>query len=457
MKPKTSIVMLTYNHLDYTQRCLESIRKHTDPATYDLIVVDNASTDGTPDWLSEQEGLILLLNEENAGFPKGCNQGIALAPPESDILLLNNDTIVTPGWLDNLRTCLESDEQIGAVGAVCNQTDNLQWEPLAYKDFDELEILAAQNNVSDPARWEQKIFLIGFCILIRREALNAIGALDEEYSPGYVEDNDYSLRLVTAGYKLVACHDCFIHHHLGTGFRKDLSRFYRLLNKNRELFRRKWGFHVYPFDAVRHASLRALQDETGLPASPNVLDIGCGIGVTLLRTRTIFPEAQLFGTEPDPAQATIARHVARIAVQPPRIPLPFPHDFFDVILVGNLLEHTESPKQLLSGLLPYLKPGGYVFAEVRNVMHYSVLRALATGAFQSAKNTELDVNAKRFFTGDDLRVLGSSAGYGSVSLFPWYTKPEKDDLAFMEGLGKLAGEERLYLYNTRLFIAKLRR
>ena len=97
----TSIVILTYNKLDYNMLCIESIRQYTEPDAYEIIVVDNNSADGTVEWLKSQQDIQLILNSENVGFPAGCNQGIKAARGDS-ILLLNNDTVVTPRWLDNL-------------------------------------------------------------------------------------------------------------------------------------------------------------------------------------------------------------------------------------------------------------------------------------------------------------------------------------------------------------------
>lgn len=93
---KTSIIILTYNNLVYNRICVDSIRKYTKENTYEIVVVDNNSTDGTREWLKEQKDIVAIFNEENVGFPKGCNIGIAAAGKENDILFLNNDTVVTP-------------------------------------------------------------------------------------------------------------------------------------------------------------------------------------------------------------------------------------------------------------------------------------------------------------------------------------------------------------------------
>src|SRR5690242_14052768 len=99
----TSIVILTHNQLPLTEKCLDSIRQHTND--YELIVVDNGSSDGTVAYLKSQTDAIVHENEENLGFAKGCNQGIALATGEN-ILFLNNDTVVTMHWLENMLRVL---------------------------------------------------------------------------------------------------------------------------------------------------------------------------------------------------------------------------------------------------------------------------------------------------------------------------------------------------------------
>ena len=84
--PNTSIIILTYNNLEFTKACIESIKKYTEPDTYEIIVVDNNSEDDTVSYLKELKDITLICNEKNEGFPKGCNIGIAHAQKENDIL-----------------------------------------------------------------------------------------------------------------------------------------------------------------------------------------------------------------------------------------------------------------------------------------------------------------------------------------------------------------------------------
>ncbi|MEW9123297.1 MAG: glycosyltransferase [Thermotaleaceae bacterium] len=238
---KTSIILLTFNQLHFTKLCVDSIRKYTDEGTYEIIVIDNHSTDGTAAWLKEQEDIQALFNDENLGFPKGCNQGIKLATGDN-ILLLNNDVIVTPHWLSNLTRCLCSAEDIGAVGAVTNSCSNYQTIPISYKNMEEMIPFAQKHNLSNRSLWEERTRLIGFCLLIKKEVVEKIGLLDERFSPGNFEDDDYCHRIRRAGYRLILCKDTFIHHFGSVSFGKDREKFGDILSINRKKFMDKWGF-----------------------------------------------------------------------------------------------------------------------------------------------------------------------------------------------------------------------
>ena len=100
MAKLTSIIIPTYNQLEYTRWCLDSIRYYTGEP-YELIVVDNGSTDGTVEYLWSQEDIRFIHNRENKGFAGGCNQGISHSAGDY-VLLLNNDTVVASGWLGNM-------------------------------------------------------------------------------------------------------------------------------------------------------------------------------------------------------------------------------------------------------------------------------------------------------------------------------------------------------------------
>ena len=248
MGKMTSIVILSYNTLVYLQYCIESIRKFTAAGSYELIVVENASQDGSAEWLREQQDIRTIFNKKNVGFPKGCNQGMEVAQGD-DILLLNSDTIVTAHWLENLKKALYSREKVGAVGCITNACSNLQSIGVSYKSVEEMLDFAAKFNHSNPRLWERRLRLIGFCMLVKREVYQKIGGLDERFSPGNYEDDDYSLRIWQAGYELLLCRDTFIHHFGSASFQNDENpekakrkrlAYRELSARNKRKFLEKW-------------------------------------------------------------------------------------------------------------------------------------------------------------------------------------------------------------------------
>lgn len=292
---KTSIVILTYNKLDYTQACIESIRKYTKKGIYQLIVVDNLSTDGTREWLAEQTDILTIFNNENVGFPKGCNQGIEVATGD-DILLLNNDVLVTENWLELMKDCLYSSEKIGAVGPVTNSAYGDQEIPFSYSTLDEMWSFSNNYNLTTMPDWEQKLKLIGFCMLIKREVIDQVGLLDEMFSPGMCEDSDYSFRIIKAGYQLFLCRNVFIHHFGSTSFGDMPEKRQQLWNHNREKFEEKWGFHTAQHTQAREDLVGQI-DERDSQKNIRVLDIGCACGASLLKIMHHYPNAEVYGVE----------------------------------------------------------------------------------------------------------------------------------------------------------------
>src|SRR5699024_3539121 len=240
----TSIILLTHNQLDCTKLCIESIRKFTPKGQYEIIVVDNNSTDGTIEYLKSQDNLRVIYNDYNAGFPKGCNQGIEIAKGDS-ILLLNNDTIVTPNRLNNLDKALYSNEDIGIVGAISNSCSNGQAINVIYQNIDEMIDFANLINMQEPTdKYELKQYLVGFCYLVKKSVIDKVGLLDERFTPGNFEDNDMSLRILLEGYKLLLCKNVFIHHFGSTSFRSNMESYINIYNTNKNKFDDKWGKEV---------------------------------------------------------------------------------------------------------------------------------------------------------------------------------------------------------------------
>lgn len=260
--PMVSIIILTWNRLDVTRACLESIQRHT-PQPHEIIVVDNGSTDDTVAWLQarqqQQPTVRLLLNTSNRGFAAGCNQGMQAATGEY-LLLLNNDTVVTPGWLGGLLECL-ADPRVGIAGPVTNNLSGIQqWPWCNYRSIDELDQFAAAHREQYRYCRVPSRRVVGFCMLFRRSLVDQIGMLDERFGSGNFEDDDFCLRAALAGYHNVLAADVFIHHVGSASFDANRIDYRAAMLRNHALFQEKWSRPVVnPDDAARIICLKTLE------------------------------------------------------------------------------------------------------------------------------------------------------------------------------------------------------
>ena len=239
--PQVSIILATYNQIDYTRQCLDSIRRHT-RASHEIIVVDNGSTDGTVDALRQYPEVRLIRNAENKGFPAAVNQGIAAAVGE-DVLLLNNDAVVTDGWLERLLEVAHSQERVGIVGPMSNRISGAQFDQEAkYATIDEMHAYAAAAAKRSSGQTQVVPRVAFFCTLMTRDVLEAVGGVDERFTPGNYEDDDYCLRANIAGFKSVVAKDVFVHHFGSKSFLADgKEKYRRRLETNLHVFSQKWG------------------------------------------------------------------------------------------------------------------------------------------------------------------------------------------------------------------------
>jgi GT2 family glycosyltransferase/tetratricopeptide (TPR) repeat protein/2-polyprenyl-3-methyl-5-hydroxy-6-metoxy-1,4-benzoquinol methylase len=246
----TSIVILTHNQLEYTRLCLDSIRRLTDEP-FELIVVDNASTDGTIEYVAGLPDVRLIRNNTNLGFPAAANQGITAAKGEQ-ILLLNNDTVVTTAWLSRLLTALHRDPKIGLVGPSSNRVSGPQEVETDYDSLADLDGFAWDWGKTHESEWSETDRLVGFCLMFRREVVDAIGMLDERFGIGCFEDDDYCLRAIKAGYRAIIARDAFVHHFGGRTFVGSGVDFAAVMRENELRFCAKWtndGNRIRPHGA----------------------------------------------------------------------------------------------------------------------------------------------------------------------------------------------------------------
>lgn len=245
-KCRATVVLLTYNSLEETTRpCIDSLYKYTPVSDFQLVIVDNMSTDGTREYLENLEkshaNITLHLNKKNEGYAAGNNRGIELAEYPY-IVLLNNDTLVTPDWLQTILRPLDEDPSVGLVGPVSNSCGNEQCVKLAnlteknYVEVSKKHCAKLAGHEFDTDR------LSFFCVGMSTDFLSSVGLLDENFGIGMFEDDDLCFRAKKKHWKITVVEDCFIFHKGSASFKKLEEKTYQdLFNANRHYFGVKHG------------------------------------------------------------------------------------------------------------------------------------------------------------------------------------------------------------------------
>ncbi len=242
LKP-VSIIMLTWNALEYTKKCVNSIQHHAS-YPHEIIFVDNASTDGTVEYLrnlvKEHSNDKLIENKENSGFAAGNNQGVAAASGEY-VLLLNNDVLVSDGWLESLVKSLGCDEKIGMVGPITSSISGRQMvNSVPYTDDAGFHVFSQKIRKACCGRLTPRYRIAGFAALMKKSLYEEVGGLDESFGTGNYEDDDLCLKIRAKGYAVMVDESVFIHHYRSQTFIENKIDYRSSLSVNESKFMKKW-------------------------------------------------------------------------------------------------------------------------------------------------------------------------------------------------------------------------
>jgi len=242
-RKKVTIVILTWNGLKYTKRCLETLRGLTVFPKYEVVVVDNGSTDGTLEFLRSLQWLRLFENKENLGFVRGNNQALAVCKDDSDFVLLNNDTeIIQPDWLSRLQDTAYAAPEVGIVGARLRRPDGMLQHAGTYMPLETFwgqQVGAGEKDINQFNADTEVEGVVFACAYIKREVYDRIGPLDEDYF-SYFEDTDYCLKARTNGFTVVCCGSATVVHHENTSTKINKVSHESLFLESQKTFKRKW-------------------------------------------------------------------------------------------------------------------------------------------------------------------------------------------------------------------------
>jgi GT2 family glycosyltransferase len=219
-----AVIVPVFNAPEELDGCLASIRE-TAPSEASVVVIDDASTDPETrkvlaKWQSEAGGSWQFMeNTVNVGFVGTVNRGMEAT--SGNVVLLNSDTVVTPGWLEGLRRCLDSDPSIATAtpwtnnGEIASIPRFCQDNPVPENPAQTARVIANAGRATYP----DLPTAVGFCMAISRRALRRVGLFDvSTFGAGYGEENDFSMRVSRAGFRNVLCDDVYVAHLGGRSF-----------------------------------------------------------------------------------------------------------------------------------------------------------------------------------------------------------------------------------------------
>ncbi len=257
---KISLVTLTYNQLETaTKPFINSLYKYTSESDFELVIVDNNSTDGTCDFLkdlqSKRKNVRVIYNSENLGYSKGNNQGLKIVDESSPYIgLFNNDLLFTPNWLDNVVAEIEKNPRIGLASARINKNKKVM-SPDNYLEKYKKYLSRFKNS------FDENLHTSFCCVVFRREVFDKIGFLDENFTPAFYEDDDYCFRSLYAGYLNGYINTAFIYHnHCSTS--GSIEGRNKLLERNRKYFYSKHylGKYIYEKTGRGKSWFRKIKD-----------------------------------------------------------------------------------------------------------------------------------------------------------------------------------------------------
>lgn len=413
---KISAIIVAHNYLDLTEQCIRLLGNTLAEFPNEIIVVDDGSADGTYERLQTNEDIKLIRNENQLGVAASWNKGMK-ATEGNILLLLHNGILLTRQALMTMLETLLSKPNTGAVGPMTNdcyygiqQGIRIQGDIRDIASIHEIVRQIEQMGMSP----EPLFFLEDFCLLMRKEAADAVGEFDERFFPVGFEDADYGLRLRRAGYSLLRVgtyvHDC------GGSYLDEGMSWQDTWERSKTIFHEKWGIIPAYSLMVRLDVLKYIdKDRENL----SVLDVGCACGTNLMWLKYHNPSARLQGIELNEKSAAIAKWFASVeAADVEKLERDDWKESFDYIILADIVEHLRDPWEFLKRMKGLLKPDGRIIVSVPNVCHVSNIWNMLHGDWEYLDSGILDRTHLRFFTRKSFSRYLEQAGLQIQSIEP---------------------------------------
>lgn len=440
-----TIVMIVENEAEYVKLALESIRIFADIEDYAVVVVDNGSTDGLQQWASEQDDFTYVYVDENRmPFGQAVNEVCRMLEIDGDLMLMDAHFMLTPNCLSGMRKALYENDTIGAVGAMSNGFYGCQ----RFNQLDNYEDAIAWKRDEQNLDSKQVVGLCPEVVLLKAQAVEALGQFDETFASQYYAIKDYCFRMVLNDWKLMLCQTAILWEVRGNNY------FVQINKAEEEALQRKWEMHY--FNATYNERI-VRQIEAEVDAEIHILEIGCDCGATLLEIKNRNVGAKVYGYELNERAAQVATHFATVKVgNIEEEKIDFDGQLFDYIIFGDVLEHLHNPLRTIQYCRSLLKKDGHIVASIPNLMHISVMEELLKGNFTYTEVGLLDRTHIHLFTYNEIIRMFEKGGYQVVKVEPVVYNISKRQEELITQLLALncATEEHMYKTFQYLICAK---
>lgn len=376
IKSEVTIIVQTYNQLEKTKRCIDSIIQYTEDVDYDLILIDNGSESEILNYFESidfpKKTIIHVDNNIGSAFP---GEIISLNMLSNYVAYIASDMIVTKNWLSNILKVMKYDSRIGLVNPVSSNISNFQNANLVYSDYDDMQEKAAKFNLSDMSKWEERIRVITLGHVLRKECIYAIGWPINDF--GFMHDfmdDDMAFRIRRAGYKVVVAGDTWICHDHPQSER-DMEKLQKSIEIGRANFKQKYH-DIDAWDDACNYITPILGDKIKKIEADKAtilgIDVKCGQPIldikNIIRKYGIY-DAELSAFTRDEKYTVDLKTICDglvVCDKEEFITRKLPFAYYDYIIIDKDINAYYEPLNVLLDAYMLLKPGGQLIFSLKN-------------------------------------------------------------------------------------------
>lgn len=445
--PGTSIVILSHNTKDYIIKCLDSIWKTIPLDRCQVIVIDNASTDDSVEYLRTLDWITLVEKDKSSGFSDAYNDGIEKAEKDNDIYLLSPDMMISENSLFWLKMGLYENDDIASAGS----------DVVDKEDTGNFVSEAPKNNIPMELPYSYRTDIIGPSVLLKRTVLDEVGLLDGELDTENRAYIELGLRFLKAGKLNLKCKNSNVFQPENISDQNYDSSY----DKSDESLVTKLGVDIRKYHKYRTDLVEEIKSERNTKL--HILEVGCGAGATASLIKSQYPYAEYKGIERNDKAAMYARAFGDVItgdIETVEFEKEF-NEYFDYVLLGDVLQYTHDPAGVIRKLSVCLKKSGSMIISVPNIRNWSVIIPLLNDdRFEYSDDGIINSSCIKFFTENEMARLISGNGFSIKNIKTEISEEPSDvERRYLESLAELSGQNDIndFLVSEYVFTIEKRR